>query len=261
MFLDHFSMTDQPFSEQTPVDRLLQDDRMKEGLARLQYFTRAGTLALITGHTGSGKSSLVRLFLHTLSRTQFLPIYIYLSQVGSIGILKLIVTALGEIPKRGKERLYLQIFERIQSTELTTIVVLDEAQYADSDALTDLRLLVSSQESAKLKIVLAGQETLREQLRRSRHQALVHRLAVRYHVPPLTADGTANYIDQQLLAVGSNEKLFDAEAKKLIHDYSTGLPRQINNLATACLIHAATQGEKKITEALVSQVSQETAVL
>ena len=234
---------------------------MKEGLARLKYFSQEGSLALVTGHTGVGKSSLIRLFLQTLSRTQFRPIYIYLSQVGSIGLLKLIVTALGEIPKRGKERLYLQIFERVHNADLTTVVVLDEAQFIDPDALTDLRLLVSSQESDKLKIVLTGQETLRDQLRRSQHQALVHRLSVRYHVSPLTPDGTAQYIDQQLRRVGSNEKLFDAEAKRLIHDYSNGLPRQINNLATACLIHAATQGDKKVTEALVNQASQEIAVL
>lgn len=261
MFLEHFSMSDHPFAERTPADRLFEDERMAEGLARLQYFTHSGSLALITGHTGVGKSSLVRIFLQTLSRTRFQPVYLYLSQVGSIGILKLIVTALGEVPKRGKERLYLQIFERVQNTELTTILVLDEAQLLDSDALTDIRLLVSSQESDKLKIVLAGQETLRDQLRRSRHHDLAHRLAVRYHVPPLTAEGTAQYIDQQLRRVGSNEKLFDSVAKKLIHDYSTGLPRQINNLATACLIHAAIKGEKRITETLVAEVSRTLTVL
>ena len=261
MFLAHFSMTEHPFSERTPVDRLLEDDRMKEGLARLEYFTQAGSLALVTGHTGEGKSSLLRLFLQSLSRTRFLPIYLYLSQVGSSGILKLVVNALGEVPKRGKERLYLQIFERVQNTELTTVIVFDEAQFLEPAALTDLRLLVSSQDSDKLKIVLAGQETLRERLRQSRHHDLLHRVSVRYNVPTLTAEGTANYIDQQLQRVGSNERLFDAEAKKLIHDYSTGLPRQINNLATACLIHSAANGEKKITEAIVAEVSREVPIL
>jgi len=261
MFLEHFSMTDHPFSERTPVDRLLEDDRMKEGLARLGYFTQAGSLALITGHTGVGKSSLLRLFLQSLSRTRFLPIYLYLTQVGSSGILKLVVTALGELPKRGKERLYLQIFERVQNTELTTVIVIDESQYLDAAALTDLRLLVSAQDSDKLKIVLAGQETLRDQLRRGRHEDLLHRIAVRYHVPTLNAAGTARYIDQQLLGVGSNEKLFEPEAKKLIHDYSTGLPRQINNLATACLIHAAGTGAKTINDTVVLEVTREVANL
>ena len=261
MFLDHFSMTDHPFSERTPLKHLLEDERMTEGLARLNYFTQSGSLALVTGHTGVGKSSLIRLFLHTLSRTRFQSIYLYLSQVGSTGLLKLIVTALGEVPKRGKERLYLQIFERVQNTELTTILVVDEAHLIDSDALTDLRLLVSSPDIDKLKLLIAGQETLRDHLRRSRHHDFVHRIAVRYHLSPLTADGTARYIDQRLTRVGSNEKLFDADAKRLIHDYSTGFPRQINNLATASLIHAATQREKQISEQLVLEVSQELTVL
>jgi len=261
VFLDHFSMTAHPFSERTPADRLHEDERMKEGLARLAYFIGEGSLGLITGHTGVGKTSLLRLFLRTLSRTQFLPIYLYLSQVGSIGLLKLIVTALGEIPKRGKERLYMQIFERVQNAELTTVLVLDEAQYLDSDALTDLRLLVSSQDSDKLKIVLAGQETLRDQLRRSCHHDLVHRLRIRYHVPPLTAQQTTAYIDRQMRDVGSNAKVFEPEAKRLIHDYSTGFPREINNLATACLIHAAARDSKKVTEPIVNEASQETSVL
>ncbi len=42
------------------------------------------------------------------------------------------------------------------------------------------------------------------------------------------------------------------EAKELIHDYSGGVPRQINNIATACLINAAAHGHKKISEALVN---------
>ena len=261
MFLDHFSMNAHPFSERTPVDRLHQDERMTEGLARLGYFLQQGSLGLITGHTGVGKSSLVRLFLGSLSKTLYRPIYLYLSQVGSIGLLKLIVTALGEIPKRGKERLYMQIFERVQNSELATILVIDEAQLLDSDALTDLRLLVCSQETDKLKIILAGQETLRDQLRRSRHHDLVHRLSVKYHVPPMTCDQTIEYLDKQMRAVGSTVKVFEQESKRLIHDYSTGLPRQVNNLATACLIHAATRNSKKVTEQLVGEVSQEITVL
>jgi predicted GTPase len=35
---------------------------MREGLARMTYLAEAGTIGLVTGHTGVGKSSLIRLF-------------------------------------------------------------------------------------------------------------------------------------------------------------------------------------------------------
>ena len=49
----------------------------------------------------------------------------------------------------------------------------------------------------------------------------------------------------------------EAEAKSLIHDYTGGVPRQINNVATACLINAAACSLKKITEALVNETMAE----
>ena len=47
-----------------------------------------------------------------------------------------------------------------------------------------------------------------------------------------------------------SEKLFDPAAKSLIHDYSGGVPLQINNLATACLLAAAAQNASRISEAI-----------
>ena len=61
--------------------------------------------------------------------------------------------------------------------------------------------------------------------------------------------------------VGSNEAVFENEAKKAIHEYSTGLPRQINNLATACLINATASNSQKITTQMVNLVTQELTVL
>ena len=56
---------------------------------------------------------------------------------------------------------------------------------------------------------------------------------------------------------GSNEKVFEPEAKSLIHDYASGIPRQINNIATACLLNAAAQNLNKINEALVTDTMAE----
>jgi len=259
MFTTHCKMSVQPVTERGPTDRLLKDERMSQGLARLKYLAEAGSIALVTGQTGVGKSSLLKLFLASLSKNRYLALYVALTHVNSTSLLKLIVRSLGEEPRRGKERLFLQILDKARESDLTTLLVVDEAHLLDPEALTDLRLLVSSSldDDPPLKILLSGQETLRDQLKKTTHADLVHRISVRCHLAPLSRDQTASYIDFQMKTAGSSERVFDADAKSLVHDYASGLPRQINNIATACLLHATTRDVQKITGELVNETMEE----
>jgi general secretion pathway protein A len=259
MFTTHFKMTTQPFLENTATPHILKDERFTEGLARLTYVATHGTLGLLTGPTGVGKTSLIKLFLHSLSGNRFQPVYVYLTHVGGNGLLKMIVSALGETPKHGKDRLLLQILHKAQQREPTTLLVLDQAHLIEPDCLTDLRLLVSSisEDRPPLKMVLSGQESLRDQLKRSCHAAFVHRINVRYHMAPMSPQQTAAYIDHHMTAAGANTKIFEPEAKALIHDYAGGLARQVNNIATACLLNAAAANLPKISEPLVNQTTAE----
>lgn len=259
MFTTHFKMTQHPFCERTAVKGILKDERISQGLARLNYLATEGTIALLTGPTGVGKSSLLKLFLSSLSRNQFHPLYLHLTRLSAISFLKLIVTRLGEIPKRGKEALFLQILEKAKASELSTLLLVDEAHLLDPDALTDLRLLVSSalEEAPPFKIVLSGQDSLRDQLKRSVHCDLVQRISVRFQLCALSKDQSAAYIDFQMSQAGASQKVFESEVKSLIHDYTGGIPRQINNLATACLIQAAARNTQKINEALFHETLAE----
>lgn len=45
-------------------------------------------------------------------------------------------------------------------------------------------------------------------------------------------------------------KLFEDSTKGMIHDYTGGIPRQINNLATACLLLASAENAPRVTEAI-----------
>jgi len=248
MFTTHFKMTRHPFSENTPADLLLRDDRVTQGLARLQYLVQAGTIGLLTGSTGVGKSSLIKLFLRSLNQNQLRFVYIHMTRLESNAFLKMMVTALGEVPKHGKERVFMQVLDKARTIESPMLVVIDEAHLLDEGALTDLRLLVSSalQDAPPLKILLSSQELIREHLKRASCADLANRISVRYHMPPLSKDQTAAYIDFHLQQAGASEKLFEPEVKSLIHDYTRGIPRQINNLATACLIKAAVQKAQRI---------------
>jgi general secretion pathway protein A len=258
MFLNHFALSAHPFAEKPPIEWLLRDESTEQALARLKFFQQQGAIALITGQTGLGKSSLLRLFIHQLPQNRFHPVYLHLTPLNANAFLRLIITKLGEKPLMGKDRMLLQILDRINLNDKCTLFIIDEAHLIDPKILTDLRLLISSiDEEVSLKILLCGQESLNQILKRSSYADLVHRITLQFVMQPLSKEKTAAYIDYRITKAGGSTKIFELEAKELIHDYTGGVPRQINNVATACLINAAARGLNKITEALVNETMAE----
>lgn len=259
MFTAHFKMSGQPFCERASREQILLDERLQQGLARLHYFSSQGEIASIVGQAGIGKSTLLKLFVKELQVNLYSWVYLHLTQVKTSSLLKLIVSAMGESPSLGKDRLFAQILNKAKSSERQIILVIDEAQMLSGEALTDLRLLLSSamDDAPPLRLLLAGQEDLARQLKSSRHLALLQRIGVRYQLFPLTRDQTVSYIDFQMQAINANEKIFDHEVKLAIYDYTHGVPRQINNIATACLLNAAARKQSKITDRLFADTVSE----
>lgn len=152
----------------------------------------------------------------------------------------------------------LQILERINQNDKCTLFIVDEAHLLASQTLTALRLLISSiDEQISLKIVLCGQEKLSQTLKRSSQADLLQRITLQFMMRPMPKTQTLAYIDYRITKAGGKEKIFEPEAKELIHDYTGGVPRQVNNVATACLINAAARELKIITEALVNETMAE----
>ncbi|MGI9458287.1 MAG: ExeA family protein [Aeoliella sp.] len=258
MYLTHFQLQCQPFSEHAAVTALWKDARMDEGLARLEYLLQHGALGMFTGPSGVGKSALIKRFLHGVQQ-HCETVYCHLTHLPSSGLLKLVATQLGETPRRGKDRLYEQILERANRTEATLLLVFDEAHLLNAEALIDLRLLISSalDVGPPLKILLAGQESLRATLKRAQHADLLNRVNVRFQLRPLTKDQTLHYIDYQLTHAGGDPKVIDESVKSMIHDFTGGIPRYINNLATACLLQATARKVARIDDDLFQQAAGE----
>lgn len=258
MFLNHFNLNSHPFIEKPPIGWLLRDENTDQALARLKFFEQQGAIALIIGQTGLGKSSLLRLFIHQLPQNRYLPLYLHLTPLNANAFLRLIVIKLGEKPKLGKDRMLLQILERVKQNDKCTLFIIDEAHLLASQTLTDLRLLISSiDEQISLKILLCGQEQLSQTLKRSSQADLLQRITLQFMMRPMSKAQTPAYIDYRITCAGGKEKIFEPEAKALIHDYTGGVPRQVNNVATTCLIHAAARELNIITEALVNETMTE----
>ena len=258
-YLEHFKLRSQPFSEHALRESLWNDARMEEGLSRLQHLVQNGVLGLVTGASGLGKSALLKRFIGEQSPQICQTIYCHLAHLPANGLLKLVLGQLGEVPKRGKDKLYSQILESARRTEGTLLLIFDEAHLLSGDALVDLRLLVSSaiELGPPLKILLVGQEHIRQTLKRSEYTDIVNRISVRYQLRPLTKDQTRLYIDYQVSHHGGDPKIFDEGVKDQIHEFTGGNPRGINNTAIACLLHATSKRSLRIDEAMFRQASQE----
>jgi len=259
MYLEHFQLRSQPFCEHAAATALWQDQRMKEGLARLEFLITMGELGMLTGPSGVGKSALIKRFLNTLTPQRCETVYCHLTHLPSSGLLKLVATQLGEPPRRGKDRLFEQILERAGRAEGTLLLIFDEAHLLTSEALTDLRLLLSSalDVGPPLKILLAGQDPLRGTMKRAQHADLLNRISVRHQLRPLTKAQTTHYVDFQMTQAGGDATIFGGDVKDLLHDFTGGLPRAINNLAIACLLQATATGSARVDEEVFRQAAAE----
>lgn len=262
MFLSHFSMNAMPFSERTSVSQILKDERFTQYLARLTFFAHHANIALVTGPTGVGKSTLIKFFFEQINHAIFHPAYLHLTHLRSSSLMKLVAAAIGENPKFTKERVFTQILDKTKNADKTFIIVFDEAHLLSQDALTDIRLLLSSatDEHPPFKLLLVGQDSLLNLLQQDTLLDLFHRINVRCQLKPLTKAQTHSYIDFQLKSVSATPNIFDSQVKDAIFDYSHGIPRQINNIATACLIHAVSLGTQSINHSLFSQAINEFSI-
>ena len=100
---------------------------MDEGLARLEYLVSQGLLGLLTGPSGVGKSALLKRFLQGLAPQRCEDVYCHQTHLSALGLLKRLVTQLGEVPRQYKDQVYQQILERVQRVEGTLLLVFDEA--------------------------------------------------------------------------------------------------------------------------------------
>ena len=132
--------------------------------------------------------------------------------------------------------------------------MVDEGHLLAIQTLTDIRLLVTHgiDSSLPLKVILCGQEGLRQTLKSAALADLANRVSVSIHLKALSRSQTTQYIEHRVQMAGGSEGLFDPDAMHLIHDYAGGIPRQINNIGTACMLTAYREGKSWVSEEIVN---------
>ena len=260
MYEAYWGLKEKPF-ENTPDPRFLYSSHEHiEAATRLTYAIeeRKGA-ALLTGDYGCGKTVISRLLFEVLPLDKFEIALITNPLLSPIEILREICIELGiesssDQPKTQLlQNLNTRLYENMKKHK-DTVIVIDEAQaIKDLSTFEELRLLLNFQLNKRflLTLILIGQPELREMI--DGLFQLKQRLAINYHLNPLSKEDTKKYILHRLKVAGVKKAIFSDDACNDIWEKSRGVPRVINSICDMCLLLGFTKGYKEINEKTVKK--------
>lgn len=253
MYRKHFGLTRYPFAKNIEPEELFPSATLRELEARIAHLLELRGIGVVTGESGSGKTTACRKIVAGLHAGLHRVLYVSLTTGNVMDLYKTIAWEMGLHIERNRAGLFQQI--RAEVTRLCgearqkPILIVDEAHHLRSDVLEDLRLLTNyaMDSDNRLCLVLIGHPELRRRLGMAVHEALAQRVVVRAHVPGLTRDEIGPYLRHLLRLAGTELELFEPAAQEALFQASSGLPRKLNLLAHHVLMAAAIAKSKSAT--------------
>lgn len=267
MYAPFFGLQQEAFSI-APDPRFLHLSAMhREALAHLLYGLQGGGgFVLLTGHIGTGKTTVCRCFLEQIPPVHQVA-YIVNPKLTPLELMQTVCQEFGiALPdpaptglKPCIDALNRHLLDGHAAGQQFVLVV-DEAQALSAELLEMLRLLTNLEtpERKLLQIVLVGQPELRALLQQPELEQLAQRVIARVHLGPMQREETADYVRHRLGVAGLvGEVPFDAGALALVHRLSAGVPRRINLLCQRAMLGAYAQGTRRIDRRIVRQAAAE----
>ncbi|HSO42310.1 MAG TPA: AAA family ATPase [Rhodospirillales bacterium] len=261
MYETYFGFHEKPFSLIPDPDFLYLSEGHRAALSLLEYgITEQTGFVVISGEVGSGKTTLVRRLLTTVSED--VVVGLITNTHPSFGeLLQWICLAFDlDHREKGKVELYqgfLDFLIEQYAASRRTVLVIDEAQNLSPEALEELRMLsnINADKDYLIQLILLGQPELLAKLRRPDLRQFVQRIGVDYHLGPLTLADTLAYIRHRLTVAGGDPQLFDDYACAAVHYYAGGVPRLANVLCDMALVFAYAEDRPQIDIDIVMEVA------
>ncbi len=235
----HFGLARTPFGKAIAAGDLFARQAHAQATARISFCIAETLLGVITGDVGAGPA------------------------FGTRGLYVQVVRALGAQPRYLKAELMAQAADLLAAETAerhrTVVLIVDEAHLLQPDQLEELRLMTNAEmdSASPFAGILIGQPTLARQLRMGTFAALDQRIATRYAIKPMDLAESAAYLRHHMTLAGREDPLFADDAVARLHRVSSGLPRALNNAATAALIAAAAAGQDLVDDACAKKAVAE----
>jgi general secretion pathway protein A len=258
---EHFGLERLPFPKCIPPEHAFPAGQFAAAMARLQQLLATREIGVVVGEAGTGKSTLLSLFLTQVSVSRYRIVDLATPQARPRELYRAIATALGANPSWfGADAL--KIIDLLTQSYLEShrpnLLIIDECHLLTPAALNELRLLsnVLEKHEPLVCLVLFGQPQLAATLKLPVMTPLVQRIAVWVTLEGMSAEETGRYIDWQLQTAGAHdpEKIFPVEVKNGIYRRAHGIARLINRIAWECLNQACLESAHMVTEELLQDV-------
>jgi general secretion pathway protein A len=261
----HFELRAKPFQLNPDPEFYFGSRGHKRAMAYLMYGLHQGEgFIVVTGEVGAGKTTLLRGLLGQIQADVVVPAEVVSTQVDSDDLLRLVAASFG-VPNEGADKATLLIrlqayFESLHADGRRALLIVDEAQNLTPRAVEELRMLSNFQVGPRslVQSFLVGQPELRGIMQRPEMRQLRQRVIASYHLGPLDAGETREYIEHRLRHVGWQQNpRFEPEAFLRIHEATDGVPRRINVLCDRLLLGAYLSDAAVIGAGDVGNVAEE----
>jgi MSHA biogenesis protein MshM len=253
-YLMHFGLREPPFAVSPGSRFFYQGHSHREAVNFLERAVGSqDMMAALTGESGSGKSACLD---HVLSHAFPHALVARLPGIASEPeqFIRDLLSAFGFEDVDGTRddaRGLIAVFLGHQRQKGVTTIIRAEGTPAISantvDELGWLALLEPTR-MGRLKFLMIGEDVLERQLAAPRMQALRQMTRWQHRLESLSESESLDYLEFRLEAAGCPKpgEIFTEEAAQRIHRVATGLPAQINRLATAALVSAAAAGVRRV---------------
>jgi len=259
-----FGFAKEPFSADLDLDEILETDDLIGVNQRMEYVTRIGAIALVTGEVGAGKSTALRWAAGKLHPSRYRVLWITATSGSILELYRQLLAEL-DINTASSSRAVLtrMIRQQIVNLALTKkqqpVLIIDEASLLRLDVFAELHTLTQFQGDSKpwLPIILAGQNNLADNLLYRTAIPLSSRIVARSHIEAVNRERMEQYVLHHLAVAGVRHSPFDDQAITAVHQGSGGLFRKANHLARGALIAAAAEKSQSVTAEHVRMADSE----